>query len=131
MKYIITESQYKFILSEQSKPDGDILGMTKKIVKKFYLSNITSVRENRGSYFFFHTDSDGIDIAFMRSTDGILEVFTHGIKYDINTFFPNISGRNINKVLIELMNEKYPELNITDIIETDYFWYEDFLPSNI
>jgi hypothetical protein len=131
MKYIITESQYRFILSEQSNPDGDILDMTKKMVKKFYLSKINSVRENMGSYFFFHTDEYEIDIAYMCATDGILEVFTHGITYDINTFFPNISKTSVNDALLEIMTEEYPELNIIDIMETDYFWYADFGPSNI
>jgi len=125
MKYIITESQYNR-LSEQSNYEGAVL----KLVKRFCIDNIEEVKKHRGRHFFFHTDEDGYEIAFIRLNIGTLDTFTHGIKYHVKRFIPDVSSDDVNDAILELMKEKYPELKIKRIKESNNFWYEDFSESD-
>jgi len=121
MKYIITESQYRKI-NEQSNFEDAVL----KLVKKLYIDKIEEVKENMGSQYFFHFDEYGYKIAYILLDNGTLDTFTHGIKYDIDRFLPNVSSNKVNDAILELMKETYPELKIKRIRESDNFWYEDF-----
>ncbi len=121
MKYIITESQYNR-LSEQSNMEDAVL----KLVKRLYIDKIEDVRENHGIYHFFHTNSRGVDVAFIRLSNGTLDTYTHGIKYDVEKFIPKVNDNDVNHAVLELMKETYPELDIKRINESPYFWYEDF-----
>jgi hypothetical protein len=124
MKYIITESQHNR-LSEQSNYEGAVL----KLVKRFCIDEIEEVKKHRGSHYFFHIDEDGYEIAFIRLTTGTLDTFTHAIKYHVKRFIPNVSSDDVNDAVLELMKEKYPELKIKRIKESNNFWYEDFTAS--
>ena len=127
MKYIITESQYNR-LSEQSNYEGAIL----KLVKKLYIDSIIDVREKYKSRYFFNVPdiSDmGDAIALTRLENGTLYTFTRPIKYDIKKFMPNVSSDEVNDAILELLKEKYPELKIKRIKESDNYWYDDFQAS--
>ena len=124
MKYVITESQYRKI-NEQSKYEEVVL----KLVKRLYIDTIEDVREKYNSQFFFSPPDEpemGEFIALTRLENGTLYTFTRPIKYDIKKFLPNVSSDDINDAILELLKEKYPELRIKRIRETENYWYDDF-----